>query len=250
VTARLALAFALLIGFTLTSAGCSSGHAESNRGTHVFLFGDSLVFQAQEQFRDAMDKHGGYDVQVAGQAGSATCDWWHNITDARDQFHPRIVAMSFSGNALGPCMKHADGTPLTDAEYVEKYTADTRRAIAMFGPNVTFYLVGAPVSGGGDDRVYQIYQRLAPQYPNVRFVDGGKYVTPNHKFALTLPCLPGEKMCNGPVVNGVHYNVVRSPDHAHFCPIDPGFGKPCTVYSSGAYRFALAISQAIEQGSP
>jgi hypothetical protein len=248
VTVRAAFAFAFVIGFALVGAGCSSGRASSNRGTHVYLFGDSLVFQAQEQFQAVMDKHGGYDVEVAGQAGSATCDWWQNMTTARDQFQPKIVAMSFSGNALGPCMKHADGTPLTDREYVDKYTADTRRAIATFGPNVAFYLVGTPVNGQGDDRVWQIYRRLAPHYPNVHFVDGGIYVTPNHKFALTLPCLPGEKVCDGPVVNGVHYNVVRSPDHAHFCPVDPGFGKPCKIYSSGAYRFALAIAQAIERG--
>jgi hypothetical protein len=248
VRGRLALAIALIVGFALVSTGCSSGHAASDRGTHVYLFGDSLVFQAQQEFADLMNTHGGYDVEVAGQAGSATCDWWHNITTARDQFHPKIVAMAFSGNALGPCMKHPDGTALTDQEYIDKYTADTRRAIATFGPNVPIYLVGTPVNGQGDDRVWQIYRKLAPQYPNVHFVDGGKYVTPDHRFALTLPCMPGEKVCNGPVVNGVRENVVRSPDHAHFCPIDPGFGKPCKVYSSGAYRFALAIAQAVQQG--
>jgi hypothetical protein len=144
-------------------------------------------------------------------------------------------------------MQHADGTPLSSAEYVAKYTADTRRAISTFGRNVRVYLVGAPVSGAGDDRVWQIYRTLASDYPNTQFVDGGRYLTPGHKFAMTLPCLPKEP-CTGPVVNGVRNNVVRSPDRAHLCPIDPGFGKPCTVYSSGAYRFALAIAQAIEQG--
>jgi hypothetical protein len=247
-TGRLAVAFALVIGFALVSAGCSSGHAASSRGTPAYVFGDSLVFQAQQELAGLMNKHGGYDVQISALAGTATCDWWPNMTKARDELHPKVVAMSFSGNALGTCMKHADGTALSDQEYVDKYTADTKRAIAMFGPNVTFYLVGSPVNGQGDDRVWQIYRKLAPQYPNVHFVDGGKYVTPNHKFAKTLPCLAGEPLCNGPVVNGVHENVVRSPDRAHFCPIDPGFGKPCTVYSSGAYRFALAIAQAIEQG--
>jgi uncharacterized protein YodC (DUF2158 family) len=251
VTARVALSLSLLLAFAFVATSCSNDHTTTEgtgKGTHTYLFGDSLVFQAKDAWSDLMLKQGGYRVSAAGLAGSSTCQWFDTMAKERDEFHPKIVAMSFSGNALAPCMKNADGTPLSDSEYVARYTADTRRAIETFGPKVTFYLVGAPVSGGGDDRVSQIYRKLAPQYPNVHFVDGGKYLTPNHHFALTLPCLAGEQVCNGPVVNGVHTNIVRSPDHAHFCPVDPGFGKPCTVYSSGAYRFALVIAQAIEQG--
>jgi hypothetical protein len=144
-------------------------------------------------------------------------------------------------------MLHADGSALSGPEYEAKYRADTEKILAMFGVDVPVYLVGAPVSDTGDDRVFRIYEQIAKKHPNVRFVDGGKYLTPNHRFAMTLPCLRGEP-CTGPVIRGVRNNVVRAPDRAHFCPVASAPGAPCPVYSSGAYRFAIAIAQAVKQG--
>jgi hypothetical protein len=155
--------------------------------------------------------------------------------------------MSFSGNALSPCMKHPDGTALSNREYVEKYRADTEKMLRIFGNDVPIQLVGSPISGAGDDRVYRIYEEIAKQHPNVHFVDGGKYVTPHHKFVKTLPCLRGEP-CTGPVVDGVRNNIVRAPDDAHFCPVATPLGNPCPVYASGGYRFARAIAEAVKQG--
>jgi len=238
-----AVLVALVAVVGLVGAAACSGSGSSK--TRVYVFGDSLVFQSTPYITKLIDERGGYDSQVASLAGTATCDWFPNITMARDQFHPTIVAMAFSGNALGKCMLHANGTALSRAEYIAKYTADTKHVIAIFGPHVTIDLVGTPVNGAGDRTIADIYRRLAPQYPNTHFVDGGKYVTPGDKFAMTLPCLPGEP-CTGPIVRGVRNDIVRSPDKAHFCPVDPGFGKPCKIYASGAYRFALAIVQGIE----
>src|SRR6185312_4347463 len=104
---RAALALTLLVA--LLSGGCS--HANPSR---VYLFGDSLVFQATPAWKGLLQHHGGYRVEASSLAGTATCDWFRNIAKARDDFHPQIVAMSFSGNALGACMKHPDGTPLSN----------------------------------------------------------------------------------------------------------------------------------------
>ena len=58
-------------------------------------------------------------------------------------------------------------------------------------------------------------------------------------FAMSLPCLPGEAECDP---SGS--NVIRNDDGLHFCPGSPPPG-PCTVYASGAFRFANAIAQTI-----
>jgi hypothetical protein len=239
---KLALIVALLAVSSTASSGCTSKPTP-----RVFVYGDSLVFQASK-YVDQLLRARHFEPQIASLSGTATCDWFDNVKRARDTFHPDIVVMSFSGNALGPCMLHPDRTALSIAEYVAKYRKDTETAISIFPNDVRIYAVGAPVSSGGDDRVFQIYRAVAKKHRNVHFVDGGIYITPHHRFAMTLPCLPGEP-CTGPVVHGVRTNIVRSPDKAHFCPVDPGFGKPCPMYSSGAYRFALAIAQAVEQGA-
>ncbi len=59
-------------------------------------------------------------------------------------------------------------------------------------------------------------------------------------FTWTLPCLPDEP-CTGP--SGT--NVVRAPDGVHFCPngvsTQVDYFTECSVYSSGAFRFATAM---------
>ncbi len=51
------------------------------------------------------------------------------------------------------------------------------------------------------------------------------------------------------MVDGVHSNVVRSTDGGHFCPTeqgnDSGVIGGCWVYSSGAYRYAMAMVNAL-----
>jgi hypothetical protein len=69
----------------------------------------------------------------------------------------------------------------------------------------------------------------------VSFVDAGRAVeTPDGQFTDRLPCTPYDTDC---AADGT--TVVRG-DGVHFCPI---VGEnPCSVWSSGAFRFALAIA--------
>jgi hypothetical protein len=229
------------------AAALVAGGCGSDGRTKVAVIGDSLVNQSTTYLTDQL-RDRGYEPKIASLSGAATCDLFEPIGRLRDDFDPDVVAFSFSGNAIGPCMQHRDGSALSNAEYVDKYRDDTERAIEMFDDGTSVYLVGAPVSGTPDDRVFRIYQDLAKRYPNVTFVDGGKYVSPNHTFVQTLPCLRGEPQCNGPVVDGVRHNVVRAPDEAHFCPVEPATDEPCPVYASGGYRFARAIAEAVARG--
>jgi hypothetical protein len=234
-TLLIVLAVAALLG------GCGSDHHD-----RVYVFGDSLVAQGTKYLGQQL-RADDFDPHIVSLSGSATCDWFENARRDQKKVDPDVVVISFSGNALSPCMKHPDGTALSNREYVDKYRADTERVLRTFGDDVPVYLVGAPISGVGDDRVYRLYERLARDHPNWHFVDGGKYVTPHHEYAQTLPCLRGEP-CTGPVVDGVRHNIVRAPDHAHFCPVATPLGNPCPVYASGAYRFARAIAEAVKQG--
>jgi hypothetical protein len=236
-----ALALASLVLLACATTACGS------EKTRVYVFGDSLVFQASPYLADQL-RHDGFSARIASISGGATCDLFAKMKSAHDRFHPAVVAISFSGNAFGACMRHPDGSALSDAERLAKYRTDTEFAISLFGKATLIYLVGTPVNQAGDDGVFQIYRAIAPRHPNVSFVDGGKYVTPHHQFAHALACLSHER-CTGPVVNNIRTNIVRSPDDAHFCPIAAAFGKPCPVYSSGAYRFALAITEAIDRGT-
>ena len=54
----------------------------------------------------------------------------------------------------------------------------------------------------------------------------------------TMPCLPFETAAMGCSSGRI---VVRAPDHAHFCPTSD---DPCSVWSSGAWRYASAINDA------
>ena len=88
---------------------------------------------------------------------------------------------------------------------------------------------------------------LAAANTGVEYVDAGQAVMADGSFTWTLPCLSGEP-CTGP--SGT--NVVRAPDGVHFCPngiaTQVGYFHECTVYSSGALRFATAMLSPVLSG--
>jgi hypothetical protein len=94
---------------------------------------------------------------------------------------------------------------------------------------------GVDVVAGLND----MYAELADP-SHVDYVDAGAAVeNEDGSLAMSLACLPNEPEC-GPDGN----NVVRNDDGLHFCPgaVAPG---ACAAYSSGAFRFASAIAEAI-----
>ena len=78
-------------------------------------------------------------------------------------------------------------------------------------------------------------------------MDAGAAVeSPSGGFTWQLPCSRIEPSCGA---SGT--NIVRSPDGVHFCPdgtpAKVGVTGPCDEYSPGAFRFALAIAEAVTQ---
>jgi hypothetical protein len=224
--------------------------------THIALFGDSLAFEAQPYYVELVHNAGDVAYTYDSYGGTAICDWLTKMREVEATEHPKAVDLEFSGNSLTPCMEGYQDAP----QYYEKYRADTLSAIEIFkagGAHV--FLVGAPVTRAGESdpnwqKLNMQYEELAANDPaNVTYVDAGTAVElPGHKYTDTLPCLEGES-CTGPVIDGVRSNVVRSPDGAHFCPTktanDAGVIGGCTVYSSGAYRYAKAMVDALKAKS-
>jgi hypothetical protein len=167
------------------------------------------------------------------------------------------VVVEFSGNALTPCMLDPDGEPLAGAAYLDRYRADAEAVVKIFSPlEARLYFAGAPSPAvvGGDDsfrggRLDDAYRELAAaRGPRVAFVDAGAAVLDRGRWTRSLPCLP-EEPCGGSTDGSPPVNVVRAPDGNHFCPVAKhavsGVTGDCPVWSSGAYRYALAMAQPV-----
>jgi GDSL-like lipase/acylhydrolase family protein len=220
--------------------------APSDSRPRVLLVGDSLVLQAAPYWVPMMQR-AGYDVVQLSYAGTNTCDWFDAMRRQRSEFDPDVVAIAFGGNDLTDCMRHADGSQLTRAEFRAKYREDTETALEIWDDDVAVYLVSPPAMFDGDRRFAPTYEAIAASRANVEFVDGGRLLTPCQDWRRTAPCLPDEPECTGPVEHGVATNVVRSPDEVHFCPVPNDAGARCPVYSSGGYRFARTIAEGIRR---
>jgi hypothetical protein len=234
----------VLVGFAVclgTSAlsGCATSPTKATT-TDVVFVGDSLAEQAA-QYLPAMIAPKTLTPQFFG--GSAPCDWLNKdlgITPTS------VVVISFTGNAISPCMADGQGGQLAGQAVVDKYRTDVVALVdEARSAHADVVLVGQPVHGdaaGGNDIVdglNAMYAKMAAR-SHVSFVDAGHAVeNADGSFAATLPCEPNEQQCDP---SGS--NVMRSDDGLHFCPGSPPPG-PCPTYASGAFRFAGAIAEAV-----
>ncbi len=240
-----------LVAVAITLSSCSFGSATPR----VALFGDSLATEAQPYYSDLLaHAEGETGLIFDSYGGTAVCDWLTRMQEVEAQYHPKLVELVFSGNDLTPCMH---GYELYTPAYYQKYRSDTLAAIDIFVPGgAHVFLVGAPITREQQATVPG-WQVLNAQYAEIAADDRGRvtYVDagaaaegPDHTYAKTLPCLV-EEPCVGPSVRGIPSNVVRSPDGTHFCPSQvadaEGVMGACDVYSSGAYRYAKAMVDAL-----
>ncbi len=212
------------------------------------LFGDSLGYQAVPYLDTFFQWTHGYTVSNYTYGGTATCDWLSTMAIAAAE-KPQAVLLVFSGDAFTPCM---DDVTLRSPQYYDLYATYTKEAIDIFSAvSAHVFLVGTPIDEpavSGWDHLDDIYRQLAQASPlTVTFVDAGASVeTATGDFTWALPCMSIEPSCG---FGGT--NVVRSPDGVHFCPdgtpASRGVTAPCDEYSSGAFRFALAIVSAVTQ---
>jgi hypothetical protein len=226
------------------------------RPASVALFGDSLAWEAEQYFRPLVEATGVTPVISSTIAGIAICDSLDEMRTVAAKGAFTAVELEFSGNSLTPCMS---GFPYGTPEYLAKYRSDIETAIGIFTPGGTHvFLIGAPINrsawdaqGTNDHPINTIYREVAAADPgHVTYVDAGAAVESVYRgYTRTLPCMYVEP-CVGPSVDGIHSNVVRAPDGAHFCPDATGDSHGviggCLVYSSGAYRYANAMVEALK----
>jgi len=220
----------------------------------VILYGDSLAWEAEGSFVRAVAGTPGVQVLARTYGGTAICDWFDEMQADAAAVAPGAVVLEFSGNNLTPCMQDRAGHGLVDDAYWARYRADTQTAIEIFaGTDTRVFLAGAPVSHvqelTGDfhgGQVNAMYAEIAGQHDGVDYVDAGAAVLDHGRWTPTLPCLPGEPCTGGTDLLDRGYNVVRAPDGGHFCPVADearrGVVIACPVWSSGAYRYGLAMA--------
>jgi len=250
----LAAATLAACGSSSSSSTTTSGPASATTTTYpasVAVFGDSLAAESQTYFTNLV-KAADESVTTfySSKGGSATCDWLGEMKTLASTHHLEAVELVFSGNAFTPCMGDVG---YYNPAWLAKYRTYTLDAIDIWVPTgAHVYLIGTPITRNEQesvpnwDELNLLYAQLAAADPDhVSYVDAGAAVEgPNQTFAQTLPCLPVEP-CTGPVVGGVHSNVVRSPDGVHFCPVQGDDHGACPVYASGAFRFANAMVEAL-----
>ena len=208
----------------------------------IALYGDSLGMQAAP-FLQYLAGASGASTLLRAYNGWAICDDLRAMASDAMALHPSVALIEFSGNSMTPCMS---GYTMGTTAYYDKYEADAQQAIDIFRrSDIPVVLIGAPISAWANlsanlDFLNATYKSLAAANPGVSYVDAGQAVLDDGEFTLTLPCLAFEP-CDGPAGT----NVVRSPDGVHFCPdgtaATQGWYSLCDGYSSGAFRFALAL---------
>jgi hypothetical protein len=219
-----------------------AGFYGSANPPRLAFYGDSLGMEAAPDFSFIGAKSGA-SVIVRAYGGTDVCDWFQAIATDEAVWHPSVAVMEFSGNNFTSCMAgYAVGT----AAYYTKIRQDTQAVINEFrGDGTRVVLVGLPLDylaafNANLQALNQLFSTLASANAGVKFVDAGQAVMANGAFTWTLPCLSFEP-CTGP--SGT--NIVRAPDGVHFCPDGnakiEGFYAVCDVYSSGAFRYALAM---------
>lgn len=278
--ARLLLAAALV---TLAAHAHAQPYSPQHKAK-VLMFGDSILFESKNYATWALQLAGKAEVRAYAVSGSALCAWFPDsgsagviptdiVTQVRD-WKPDAVVFQFWGNAnfydISPCMgaleRGAD-------DYYERYRADAVAAMwhvlaGALDANIQMpkvYWVMQPPDPYVPDaprRINEGYRALAqdPNWDSVRFADAGLEVSLARKdgdrygYTRWLPCMPDwesveENTCRATGYGGL--NVVRDGTDEnpgiHFCPSEGTLNDKgdCSVYASGALRYALGMANPI-----
>jgi hypothetical protein len=250
----------IAVGFLwpITSSATGTTHSPTRavvaRETplRVMLIGDSLASASKDSFAEALTADGNAIVDSSMvRGGSAICDWLPSLASTLQAVGPDVAVVELSGNSITPCMSDpATGKHYVGEAWLAKYRTDTAAAMDVFNRfDVTVYWIGAPRTRedtGGQAALNAIYEQAAERLPSAQYVNAGDAVLDHGKYTDYLPCSAGEPCTGTDPSTGQPANRVRAPDGGHFCPNGaPAFSGvtgPCTVWSSGAWRFGKAMA--------
>lgn len=215
----------------------------------VTLFADSLGFESAQVVADALGPSVRFDS--SSLPGVALCDLIGALDRAPEKT-PDIAVVQFSGNNITDCMKGADGQPLDGAAAVDKYAADVETVIETLrarGSRVVLASSPRTALNGRAEDINTIYAWTAIDWqargePVVYADTAASLLNPDRSYTGRMPCLPNERAEQGCAPDATI--AVRSDDGTHFCPLLTGGLTLCPIWSSGAYRFGLALTEAVQ----
>jgi hypothetical protein len=203
----------------------------------IVVYGDSLIVEAKADLEARLATLvPDWDVMVDAYGGTAQCDWHEMMERDAATMDVRVVVIAFSGNFLTPC--------ITSRDRVTGYTDDANWAVDLWVDRIGAQLlfVAAPGHVGtypADNEIARAYRRVA-QARRVSMVETDALFIDHASFTYTSTALPLTD-------EGTADVAIRSPDECHFCPNGYDIGAECTEYSSGAVRYAEAITERVAQ---
>jgi hypothetical protein len=215
----------------------------------VLLYGDSLVWEAKPYAEELLHRVARVQAVVVGAPGKAPCDLLGRMREDAARLRPTAVVLSFSGNAMSPCMHH-NGRAVEGDEWLARYWRATADAVGIFRrTGAQVWLGTQPISLLNEKReepenarLNAMYRWLAALVPGVHIAESADTVLDRGHWSRTMPCTRYEPCTATPDVHRrIWNNVVRAPDGGHFCPVAYAVVNNCPVYASGAMRFAAGL---------
>ena len=226
----------------------------------ALIYGDGLVYESRFQILNRFALRPAWTVDVLAFGYFAPCDWLRFLPADLAAKHPSVVGMLTAGDTgATPCMKDAAGAPIPfgSAAYYAKYREDLDAlfaAITAAGAKVVFFSAppfSNPARTVATERITSIATELASRYRGVSIAGSVRTALSDHQLYTTKQaCLATETSAMGCDASGLI--AVRTlpglfDAGLHLCPtgLQPGTGGVCSVYSSGEFRLARAMTDTL-----
>src|SRR3954470_11894502 len=234
-----------VVALLVVSAGVLTG---CTPGPRVVILGDSITIEAKS-YPGTASILKGYSADWRGaKYMTSPCNGIAFVKTLT--YVPDIVVVNYAGNRgsyQDNCMAGESGDALA-----ARYRKDVQWLINHFRNGKTkVVIVGAPVREGelaGDNLVFTALQQLAADPSNaVKFFDGGRYITPDRtRPTRAATCLSSETGSHCGTSADPKKNYIRDANREHLCPTGGTLNGTCDMYSSGAYRLALHLPDALK----
>jgi hypothetical protein len=254
----ISIAISVLFGGQAVDAGATTVHT-------AILYGDSLSWEIAstnascltgtvchtKTVEEFMAAHPSWRFFVRAFPGIAVCDMLQSLPGDLATYKPDVVMLETEGDDFTPCMDDpTTGVPYALApSFFAKYQADVDTFFGdVTGAGAKMIAVAPipttdPTLNQQEAGIGTIMATEAAKYAHAAVTAVPLHaVTKSGVFTYTKRCLLSET-----AAKGCHQGIitVRAPDGIHFCPTGLTFPDSCPAYSSGAFRFAHAMSDRI-----
>lgn len=204
-----AIAALVALFSTLLQVPASAGESPTNERLRVAVFGDSLIYESQDQIGFWMSL-ADIEVQFVTLGGLAPCDFIEVAERVAADFGPDVVIMNFTGNSLSPCMDAA--VPLS-AQYLDSYRSDAAELTAIFADRGSrvWWTESLPHKTRFNRRVAKALDEIYATTPGISgMIPVEEYFTTKRgRYAKRVPCRFAWERCRRGRVR------VRALDGAH-----------------------------------